>query len=168
MTSTSTSTTTYTRTQTATHLADVLMSTVAEILIILGIDTTRYFNQLATDQRAIQAWITEGSLKALNVECVSPAGDLIAKFEFTVSYAPANAGATAFTTTQKQAARYTAKVAAMPPGTTYRLVCTFNSARTPQPGWDPATLASTAHLSGRTIGTLASAPHASTSTRIYT
>jgi len=167
MTSTSTSTTTYTRTQTATHLADVLMSTIAQILISLGIDTTRYFKRIQTDERAIKAWIEEGSLKTLHVECTSPGGTLLKTFQFDVAYTSANVGDTAFTNTQAQALRYMAKVGSVPRGTTYRLVCTFNFTHSTQDGWSTTSLASTAGLTSRSIGTLASGPHASTSTRIY-
>ena len=65
MTSTSVSTSTYTRTHTATHLADVILGSVADILGTLGIDATRIFADWDTDQRAISAWIAEGSLASV-------------------------------------------------------------------------------------------------------
>ena len=53
-----TSVSTYTRVQTATHLADVVLGSIADILATLGVDATRVFADWDTDQKAIAAWIT--------------------------------------------------------------------------------------------------------------
>ena len=63
-----TSVSTYTRTHTATHLADVILGSIADILGTLGIDATRVFADWDTDQRAISAWIEEGSLASVALE----------------------------------------------------------------------------------------------------
>ena len=56
-----TSVSTYTQTHTATHLADVILGSIADILGTLGIDATRVFADWDTRQQsAISAWIEEG------------------------------------------------------------------------------------------------------------
>ena len=81
-----TSVSTYTRTHTATHLADVILGSIADILGTLGIDATRVFADWDTDQRAISAWIEEGSLASVALECHQPGGAVAPIFEFPVSY----------------------------------------------------------------------------------
>lgn len=165
---TATSTSTHTRTQTATHLSDVVMATMRDVLAHLGIDATRLLRNWDRDQKAIAAWIYEGSLKHVVLECHQPSGAVAPVLEFPVSYTSANVGDQAFVTSQARIVSYLAKIANVPAGSTYKLFCEFNGPRTPQDGWSPGTRASMNDLRGRTIGTVASAPHASTSARIYT
>ena len=84
--STGTAVSTYARTHTATHLADVILGSIADILATLGIDPTRLFADWPTDQSAISAWISEGSLKCVALQCSRPDGTVNPIFEFPVSY----------------------------------------------------------------------------------
>ena len=83
VTSSRTSVSTSTRTHTATHLADVILGSIADILATLGIDPTRLFADWPTDQTAISAWIAEGSLKCVALECHRPDGTVNPIFEFS-------------------------------------------------------------------------------------
>jgi hypothetical protein len=71
MTFTSVSTPVHTRTQTATHLADVVLGSIADILGTLGINATQVFADWDQDQRAITNWIVEGSLASVALEYLS-------------------------------------------------------------------------------------------------
>jgi hypothetical protein len=165
---TSTSTTTYTRTHTATHLADVILGSIADILGTLGIDTTRLFADWATDQAAISAWIKESSLAGVSLECHQPNGAVSPILEFPVSYDGTGEGDRKFTADRAALARYLAKLKSVPNGTTFKLFCSFNGPRTPQPGWGPGTKTSTDGMRSYSFGTLASAPHATTGLRYFT
>jgi hypothetical protein len=81
-----TSVSTYTRVQTATHLADVVLGSIADILATLGVDATRVFADWDTDQKAIAAWISEGCLSMVILECHQPNGTVSPIFEFPVVY----------------------------------------------------------------------------------
>jgi hypothetical protein len=164
---TSTWTSTYTRTQTATYLSDVLMGTMRDILVQLGISASSLLNNWDQNQGAIAAWISEGSLGKVILECHQPQGTVNPIFEFPISYDAANAGDRAFVTSQASIASYLSKVNAVPAGSTFRLYCEFRSARTPQPGWHSGNRSATSHLQVRTIGTVASGPHASAAARIH-
>ncbi len=158
--STSTSTNTYTRAHTATHLSDVILSSIADILATLGIEASRLYQSWDQDAAAIAAWITEGSLASVSVEC-HHSGTVDPIFEFPVSYTAKGLGDRRFTADNASMLRYLAKLKAVPAGTTFKLFCAFNGPpRTPpQPGWSPGgSSASTANLRSRTIGTLATAP----------
>jgi hypothetical protein len=168
MTSTSVSTPTYTRTHTATHLADVILGSVADILGTLGIDATRIFADWDTDQRAISAWIAEGSLASVALECHQPNGTVSPVFEFPVSYVGTGEGDRKFTADRAALARYLAKLQTVPSGTVYRIFCTYNGSRSNQVGWEPGTRASLSGMRSYSFGTLAAGPHASAGLRYFT
>jgi hypothetical protein len=162
---TTTYTQTYTRTHTATYLTDVLMGTIGDMLGHLGIDASRLYLDWDRDERAISAWLLEGSLDTLVLECHQPGGRVSPVFEFPVSYDTSGRADEAFVNSRAAVARYRAKIDAVPRGTTFRLFCTFNGPRTPQPGWSPGTRASTAGLTSLSFGTVAEAPDARASMR---
>jgi hypothetical protein len=162
---TSTSTRTTTRTHTATHLTDVIMGAIADILAGLRLDLTTLYRDWTQDENAIQAWILEGSLKEVVLECHQPRGIVAPVIEFPVAYRPDGSGDAEFTASRARLARFRQKIDRVPTGTSYRLCCTFNGPHTPQPGWSPGTRASTAGLRSINYGTLGSAPDASASMR---
>ncbi len=162
-----TSVATYTRTHTATHLADVILGSIADILGTLEIDPTRLFADWPTDQTAISNWIEEGSLKCVALECHRPDGTVNPVFEFPVSYAATGLGNRKFTADRAALAKYLAKLQQVPPGTAYRLFCSFNGSHSEQAGWSPGARASVAGMRMASFGTLAAAPHASAAMRYY-
>ena len=158
---------TYARTNTATHLADVILGAIADILATLGIDPTRLFADWATDQLAISAWIEEGTLKCVALECHRPNGTVNPIFEFPVSYTAGGVGNRKFTADRAALARYLAKLQSVPHGTTYQLFCSFNGPYSPQNGWSPGTRASVDGMNSSTFGTLATGPHAGAGLRYF-
>ncbi len=164
---TSTSVSTYTRTHTATHLADVILGSIADILGTLRIDPTRLFADWETDQAAISNWIAEGSLKCVALECHRPDGTVNPIFEFPLSYTGTGPGNRKFTADRAALARYLAKLQLVPAGTTYRLFCSFNGPHSVQAGWSPGTRASVGGLRSVSFGTLAAGPHAGAGMRYY-
>jgi hypothetical protein len=159
-----TSTWTTTRTQTATHLTDVIMGAIADILASLRIDLTTLYRDWEQDENAIRAWIEEGSLSAVVLECHQPGAAVAPVMEFPVAYT-SGVGNAEFTASRARMARFLAKLDTVPSGTTYQLFCTFSGPRTPQPGWGPGTRASTDGLRSLNYGTLGTAPDATASMR---
>lgn len=164
---TSTYTYSYTRAHTATHLTDVILGTITDILAELGINMDRLHRDWVPNENAVKTWIEEGSLGTVVLECHQPSGAVAPVIEFPVSYTTSGDGNAEFTASRARAARFRAKFDQVPARTTYRLFCTFNGPRTPQPGWGPGHRASVDGLRGITFGTLGSAPHASTGMRYY-
>jgi hypothetical protein len=162
---THTTTTTHTRTQTATYLTEVILGAIADILADLGINLTRLYADWSQDERAIRAWIEEGSLKEVILECHTPAGAVSPVIEFPLDYDASGRSDARFVSSRAALARYRAKLAKVPAGTTYHLLCTFNGPRTPQAGWSPGTRASTDGLRATSFGTLAEGPHGRASMR---
>lgn len=162
-----TTTSTYTITQTATHIADVILGSIADILGTLSIDPTRLFADWDTDQSAISAWIAERSLATVALECHQPGGRVTPVFEFPVSYVGTGEGDRKFTADRASLARYLAKLKSVPRGTTFRLFCSFNGPHSEQTGWGPGTRASTSGMRSYSFGTLTSAPHASAQLKYY-
>lgn len=167
MTYTGTATSIYTRTHTATHLADVILGSVADILGTLGIDATRLFADWDTDQRAISNWINERSLRCVALECHQPTGTVTPILEFPVSYTGTGEGDRRFTADRASLARYLAKLQSVPRGTRYRLFCSFNGPRSPQQGWSSGSRASTSGMQSHSFGTLAAGPHANAGLRYF-
>jgi hypothetical protein len=163
--STRTTTTVHTRTQTATYLTEVILGTIADILADLGIDLTRLYADWAQDEAAIKAWIEEGSLKEVVLECHRPNGTVNPVIEFPLDYDASGRGDASFVSSRAALARYRAKVARVPAGTKYQLFCTFKGPRTPQPGWKSGSRASTDGLRATSFGTLAEGPHGRASMR---
>jgi hypothetical protein len=160
-----TSTYTTTRTHTATWLSGVIMGTISELLVALGIDATRLFSDWAQDEAAIKTWIFEQSLAVVVLECHQPGGKVAPIFEFKVAYGYSGDGDIQFMADQRFIARFRAKLERVPYGTSYALICSFNGDHTPQPGWGPATRASTDGLRSTSLGTIGSGPYASSSMR---
>jgi hypothetical protein len=154
-----------TRVHTATYLTGVILGTIGDILADLGISPSPLTGNWEQNESAIQAWIAEGSLEHVVVECHQPSGAVDPVIEFPVSYTAAGTGDVEFTASRARLARFLAKLDRVPAGTTCRLFCTFSGPRTPQPGWGPGTRASTSGLRGITFGTLGRAPHGSAGMR---
>ncbi len=167
MTYTATSTFTYTHTHTATHLADVILGSIADILGTLGLDPTSLFADWATDQVAIANWIAEGSLSCVALECHRPNGCVDPIFEFPVSYVGSGEGDRKFTADRAALARYLAKLQRVPQSTTYRLFCSFRRAASHQDGWSSGTRASTTGMQLHSFGTLATGPHGRAGLRYF-
>jgi hypothetical protein len=164
-TSTSTSTTTHTRTETAVYLTDVVMGTIADILSDLRVDLTSLYRDWKQDEAAIAAWVKEGSLDRVVLEFHQPNGTVSPVVEFPFVYRTSGVGDAGFTADRAAFARYRAKLDRVPAGTTFCLICSFNGPHSDQPGWGPATRASTDGLRSLRFGTLGGAPHASVGMR---
>ena len=162
-----TSDSTFTRTQTATHLADVILGSIADILGKLYIDPTRLFADWEIDQTAISVWIEEGSLRCVALECHRPNGTVNPIFEFPVTYTAGGVGDRKFTVDRAARLRYMAKLSSVPRGTVYRLFCSYNWTPSEQPGWSPGTRASLDGMRSSSFGTLASGLHAAAGMRYY-
>jgi hypothetical protein len=155
----------YTRAHTATHLTGVILGTIGDILADLGISHAGFTRNWEQNESAIQAWLTEGSLEQVVLECHQPPGAVDPVIEFPVTYTAAGTADAEFTASRARLARFLAKLDRVPSGTTCQLFCTFSGPHTPQPGWGPGTRASTDGLRGIMFGTLGRAPHGSAGMR---
>jgi hypothetical protein len=155
----------YTRTHTATHLTDVILGSIGGILADLGIDAGPLNREWVTYENGIKAWIEEGSLEQVTLECHHPSGMVKPVIEFPVTYTSSGTGNAEFTASRARLVRFLAKLDRVPTGTTFKLVCTFNGASSTQPGWGQTTRASTTGLQSLNFGTLGSAPHAAAGMR---
>jgi hypothetical protein len=163
MSSVATHTRINTRTHTATHLADVVLGCLGDLLAHMGIDASRFQRNFDQNENAISAWIEEGSLAEIVLECHRPNGAIEPIFEFPVTY---DSGGSGFIDARAAFGRYLSKVTSAPAGSRYELICTFNGEHTPQTGWDPANRASTQNLRSTSLGTLGQGPHAGVSGRM--
>lgn len=164
---TTTSTYSYTRVHTATHLTEVILGSISGILAELGINTNELVRNWETYENGIKAWITEGTLDQVVLECHRPSGVVKPVIEFPVVYSASGTGDTEFTASRARMARFLAKLDTVPAGTTYKLICTFNGPCSDQPGWGSATRASTTGLQSLSFGTLGTAPGGSASMRYH-
>ena len=158
----------FTLTQTSTHLSDVILGSIVDILSTLKIDPTDLFTDWQTYQSAISNWIEEGSLSSVALECHQPDGSIHPIFEFPVKYTSNAIGDRHFISSRATRLLYLSKLSSVPAGTKHRLICTFRFNHSEQPGWVSANRADTAELRSYSFGTLASAPHASANLQFYT
>lgn len=165
--STSTATRTVTRIHTAIHLTNAVLGAIAEILSHLGISAQRLLSAWDTDyEPALRAWIHEGSLAMIVLECQRPDGTAEPIFEFPIEYTAD--GSAALSHRHIALARQWLKLSSVPSGTTYRVLCTYNGWHSDQPGWTDATRASTTGMRSVSLGTLAAGPYAAASVRYLT
>lgn len=163
----STSTQIITRAHTAVHLTSAIEGAIAEILGHLGISARTLLSEWGVEyEPAIQAWIKEGSLDKVVLECTRPGGTVDPIFEFPIDYL-ADGGAS-LSHRHVALARQWVKLNRVPSGTSYRIICSYNGTHTPQSRWSPTTRTSTASLQSVTLGTLAAGPYARASVRYYT
>jgi len=165
MSSVSTYDITFTRAHTATYLTEVILGTINDILAHLSINASQLTRDWDTNEKAVNAWITEGSLEQVVLECHQPAGTVAPVIEFPVTYTASGTADAEFTASRARLARFLAKLDTVPSGTTYRLFCTFIGPHSPQPGWSPGSRVSTDGLRSTTFGTLGRAPHGSAGMR---
>ena len=165
MTPTSTSTSVHVRTRTATFLSELVMGTIGDILAELGIDLMRLYSNWAQDQAAIKAWIEEGSLEMVIMECHRPDGVVKPIFEFPINYEAGGSADKAFVESRASMARYRAKLDSVPADTSFRLFCAYNGPHSEQPGWSPGRRSSTAGLDALSFGTLGRGPDGGVSLR---
>src|SRR4051794_39484539 len=116
---------TTTRTHTATWLSEIVMGTIADIMSSLGIDLTRFYRDWEQDESAIKAWILEGSLSVVALECHQPSGKVAPIIEFPIRYLSAGEGDAEFTAHRASVARFRTKLEYVPAGTSYQLFCSF-------------------------------------------
>ena len=86
MTSVSTHDIAFTRAHTATYLTEVILGTIGDILAHLGITASPFTRDWDTNEAAINAWIAEGSLDQVVLECHQPSGTVDPVIEFPVKY----------------------------------------------------------------------------------
>ena len=110
MTSVSTYDLTYTRTHTATYLTEVILGTISDLLAHLGINASQLARDWDTNEKAISAWIAEGSLAQVVLECHRPSGTVAPVIEFPVTYTATGAADAEFTASRARLARFLAKL----------------------------------------------------------
>ncbi len=159
----SVSTYTYTRVHTATYLSGVVIGAFGDILSSLGLSPTGV-NWEETEAAIIQ-WITEGSLREIQLVVERPNGTAEMTFEIPIRYTATASGDTQFISHQASLARYLAKLSALPRGCTYRLLAYHNGVPTAMPGWGPAHGVSTDGMSSRSLGMIGAGPEATASLR---
>jgi hypothetical protein len=163
---TATSTRTITRAHTAVQLSSAISGAIAEILTHVGISARSLMVDWARSyDPAIRAWIEEGSLSQVVVECHRPDGQVEPIFEFPIDYTD---GSGSLSNRHVAFARQVAKFTSVPSGTTCTIICQYRYTPRDMHGWSNTTRASTVGLRSRNLGTLATGPHASASIRGYT
>lgn len=157
-----TRTTIYTSTHTATYLCDAIRANIVQLLQHLGLDGLRLSNDWDSSYAsAIRAWIEEGSLKTVVLECTTPSG-ITKRFDFDVEYLD---GTTVrFRNRTQTMAGYLVKIASIPSSSTWRIVCRYHGPHSSQPGWSSTSLAA-ATTPSMSFGTVAQAPHDERGTR---
>lgn len=159
--STYTTTSTRTFTQTATHLADVMVSALAETLLAIGISVDRVSRVHRMDS-AISTWIEERSLSKVRITLTPPGGAETAGYEFEIDYTMWDP-AQQFRDQLARIRRQIAKEPRVRTGTDFDVIA---SARpgwvlSDQPGWGSTSRSLPSFTHGYRHGTAGSGPGAS-------
>lgn len=159
-TSVYTSTNTTTFVHTATHLAGVITSAMAELLLHVGIGVEEVKRVYAYDS-AIAEWIGDQALSAVEITFRSPAGVERAGYTVEIDYTAWDPEAK-FRDQLARIRRQMTKEPSVKPGTSFEVTVRPRLGRhlSDQPGWVTRTAPLPAHGRGLVHGTAASGPGA--------
>lgn len=147
------------RTQTAVHLTDLITGAFSAIIATLRASRRTLDTHWETIERGLMIWIEEGSLETVALEFGSPdAPEAI--FEIPIEYRFTGHGNVEFVASRARLLRLTAKIDAVPAGTSYRMIVTHTGAYSEVPGWYATNAADRSGLSGYNLGSLGSGPTA--------
>jgi hypothetical protein len=148
-----------TRVRTAVYLTDAIMGTFETILARFGLSPMYLKMHWSNIEDGLVTWITEGSLKSVQLECGDP-DNPHAVFQVPLDYTTTGDGDIAFVTSQARITRAMAKFSTIPRGVDYRIVVEHHGSHTPVDGWTSTTTADTSNLAKYSLGSVASGPDA--------
>jgi hypothetical protein len=137
-----------------TFLTDKMMSSLKLIIILSGLDPSKYVSDWAVIERGVKKWLETKYLERVVLEVFNPRTDnLVGRWDFDINYSySSDADGTMWV--DPDAIKFAIQKAGLnPAGCNYRIVATTKDGRPDVVGWTSTTLRSTDGFVRQSIGT---------------
>lgn len=143
----------YSYTQSVTYVADNILKSLKDIIVLSGLDPAKLVGDWAVLLRGISAWIESKHLESVSIEFFDQTTDsLITRWDIEVSYTWDASAGTFWTDTDQL--RYAIKKAGVAPSQArYRVFVSNKSGRPDVSGWNSCTARSTDGMVRQSLGT---------------
>jgi hypothetical protein len=143
---------TYSRTNSVTYVADNILKSLKDIIVMSGLDPTEFVGDWATNLLAIKTWLGTEDLERVSLDIYNPAtGKLIIKWDIDIVYSW-SAGDGSFWTDTGQLRYAILKAGVLPGQAKYDLRLKAKPGRIDVPGWGRVDARSTEGMVRQSLG----------------
>src|SRR5262249_30842268 len=141
-----------TYTHSVTYVADNILKSMKDIILLSGLDPTNLVNGWASNMLALQTWLASRHLELVVLEIFDPQTDsLVGRWEIDVIYTTGS-GDGGFWTDTEQIKYHVRKAGLAPSEAKYRLLLQNKPGRRDVEGWGPAQYRSTEGFVRHSLG----------------
>jgi hypothetical protein len=143
---------TYSRTNSVTYVADNILKSLKDIILMSGLDPTEFVGDWATNLLAIKTWLGTEDLERVSLDIYHPAtGKLIIKWDIDIVYSWSS-GDGSFWTDTGQLRYAILKAGLLPSQAKYDLRLKTKPGRIDVPGWEQVAARSTEGMVRQSLG----------------
>lgn len=141
----------YSYTHSVTYVADNILKSLKDILLLSGLNPTKLVDGWEINLLALSTWLNSGDLNKVVLEIYHPTTDaLITRWDIDIAYGSSGDGA--FWTDTEQLKYAIKKAGLAPSAASYRLVLDNKPGRPDVPGWVRSQYRSTSGMVRQTLG----------------
>jgi len=142
----------YSYTHSVTYVADNILKSLKDILLLSGLDPTKLVDGWESNLRALSTWLGSEHLTKVVLEIYNPKTDaLITRWDIDIVYQWSSDEGSFWTDTEQL--KYAIKKAGVAPSeASYRLVMDNKTGRPDVPGWVPTAYRATTGMVRQTLG----------------
>jgi len=142
-----------TYTHSVTYVADNILKSLKDILVLSGLDPTNMTDSWQTKLLGIKTWLQSGHLERVSLEIFDPRDDeLILRWDLEVVYGWSASGDGNFYTDTDLFKYHIRKTGLIPSQARYRIILQNKDGRPDVPGWGPADYKSTYGMVKQSLG----------------
>lgn len=143
---------TYSYTHSVTYVADNILKSIKDIIVLSGMDPSNFVEDWETNIRGIRTWLESGHLEKVVLEIYHPTTDnLIRRWDVDIVYGSGDGDGRFWTDTEQLRAAIK-KAGIDPSQASYRLVVTNKNGRPDVDGWKSTTFRSTEGMVRQSLG----------------
>jgi len=143
---------TYTYAHSATYVTDQMLRSLRLIIMLVGLDQSKFVNNWDTYERAINTWLLSGHLRTVILEISHPSKGLVTRPQFDIDYRYGSGEGSMWVDTD--ALRYAiAKFGTIPAVCNYKVTLVVAPGEPYVHGWKDGSLFSTAGFFKQGLGT---------------
>lgn len=143
---------TYSRTHSVTYVADNILKSLKDIIVLSGLDPSNFVDDKATYMRAIKTWLETEDLERLSLEIYNPRTNaIIIRWDIEVTYSWSSGDGSFWTDTDQL--RWHIQKAGIPPSSAkFDILLRTKPGRPNVPGWSRVSARSTAGMVRQSLG----------------
>lgn len=142
----------YSYTHSVTYVADNILKSMKDILLLSGLDPTKLVDGWESNLKALSTWLDSGHLEKVVLEIYNPKTDaLITRWDIDIVYQWSSDEGSFWTDTEQL--KYAIKKAGVAPSeASYRLVMDNKTGRPDVAGWGPTKYRATTGMARQSLG----------------